>query len=208
MSDVFFPDALREVEAVLTRRIDALERENAALRGRHRMVMWALAGLLVITVLLTVFTMPQTARVEESLQANQFVLRDGTGLVRGIWEMDAQGGPRLLMRDGDGRDRVRVSLLSDGSPGVALNDREGRPRTVLGVLPDGTSNLVFADALGTTRAVFGHSSSDVTSLVLADRQGYYRAVLVVDEQGEGALTLFESGEDPPAQETEQGSVQP
>lgn len=208
MSDVFFPDALREVEATLTRRIDKLERENAALRGRHRLVMWALAGVLAITVVLTVFTMPQAARVEESLEAHQFVLRDGTGLVRGIWEMDAQGGPRLVMRDGDGRERVRIALLTDGSPGVTLNDREGRPRSVLGVLPDGTANLVFADALGSTRAVFGHSSADVTSLVLADRQGLYRAVLVVDEEGDGSLTLYESGEDPPGLETEQGPIQP
>lgn len=206
MSDVFLPDALREVEAVLTRRIDMLERDNAAFRARHRMIMWALGALLLITVLLTVLTMPQAARVEETLQANQFVLRDGTGLIRGIWEMDPQGGPRFVMRDGDGRERVRVSLLSDGSPGVTLGDREGRPRAVLGVLPDGTSNLVFADPRGTARAVFGHSSADVTSLVLADREGYYRAVLVVDEQGEGALTLYESGESAP--EAEDAAVAP
>src|SRR5690606_9095073 len=102
MSDVFLPDALREVEAVLTRRIDMLERDNEALRSRHKMLMWALGALFLITILLTILTMPQGARVEETLQANQFVLRDGTGLIRGIWEMDPQGGPRWIMRDGDG----------------------------------------------------------------------------------------------------------
>lgn len=201
MSELLHSDALREVEAVLTRRIDMLERDNDSLRSRHKMVMWALGGLLVITVLLTVLTMPRGAMIEETLQANQFVLRDGTGLVRGLWEMDPQGGPRLVMRDGDGRERVRLSLLPDGSPGVTLGDREGRQRVVLGVLPDGTTNLVFADASGTARAVFGHSSADATTLVLADREGYTRAGLIVDAQGDGSLTLYETDGDPATPDT-------
>lgn len=194
MSDGLIPDSLREVEAVIGRRMDMLERENSRLQTRQRMMMWALGGLLLVTIVLTVLTAPRTALVSETLQANQFVLRDGSGLIRGIWEMEAEGGSRLVMRDGDGRERIGLSLLRDGSPGVTLGDRDGRHRIVLGLLPDGSTNLVFADGSGTARSVLGHSSTDETSLLFADREGYIRAGLVIDSDGEGGLTLYPRGQ--------------
>jgi hypothetical protein len=185
-------DSLREVEAILGRRIDALERENAGLRQKMRLGLIGLGGLFMITTVLAVLSAPRGLGVAESLQANQFVLRDQSGLIRGIWEMERDAGPRLVLRDGDGRERVRLSTLRDGSPGVTLGDRDGRPRVVLGLLPDGSTNLVFADGAGVTRAVLGHSSTEATTLVLADRDGYTRAGLVVDPDGDGSLTLYET----------------
>jgi hypothetical protein len=198
MSDVLSRDSFRELEAVLGRRMDALTNENVAVKKQLR---WALIGLGVVffvTLVLAFLAAPRAAGVAETVQSNQFVLRDQTGLVRGLWEIEQGSGPRLVLRDGDGRERIRLSLLSDGSPGVTLGDREGRPRVVLGLLPDGTTNLVFADAAGTTRAVLGHSSTEATTLVLADRAGFTRAGLVVDADGEGALTLYERDDQPTA----------
>jgi hypothetical protein len=198
MSDIAIPDSLREVEAVLGRRMDQLARDNAQLRTRQRMMMWAIGGLLIITIVLTIVTAPRAATIVPSLQANEFVLRDASGLVRGIWDIEREGGPRMVLRDGDGRERLTLSLLRDGSPGVSLADREGRPRAVVAVSPDGTSNLVFVDAAGTTRAVLAHSSVDATTLVLADREGYTRAAIVVNPNGEGEITYYETTQSAPS----------
>jgi len=197
MSDVVTRDTLREMEAVLGRRMETLTGENAFLRQRLRLVSFALGGVFFITVVLAFLMAPRAAGIAEAVHANQFVLHDQTGLVRGVLDIEAEGGPRLVLRDGDNRERVRVSLLRDGSPGITLGDRDGRPRVVLGLLPDGTTNLVFADAAGTTRALLGHSSTEATTLLLADRSGFTRAGLVVDQEGEGGLTLYESGTSAP-----------
>lgn len=191
MNESLSRDSLRELEAVLGRRMQSITDENEGLRRQLR---WTSIGLILLfagVIVIAFLAAPRAAGVAETVQSNQFVLRDQSGLIRGLWEMEPGSGPRMILRDGDGRERVRLSLLPDGSPGVTLGDRDGRPRVVLGLLPDGTTNLVFADATGTTRAVFGHSSTDATTLVLADREGYTRAGLVVDSDGEGALTLYE-----------------
>ena len=190
-SEILSRDVLRETEAVWSRRFDALERENQKLERKIRIGTLALVGLFGITVLLAYLAAPRPEGVADTVQSQQFVLRDGTGLIRGLWEMEEGAGPRLIMRDGDGRERVRFNLLADGSPGVTLSDRDGRPRAVIGVLPDGTTNIVFADASGTPRAILGHQSADATSLTLMDREGVIRAGLVVDGTGQSSLTLYE-----------------
>lgn len=194
MNDGLSRDSFRELEAVLGRRMDALTNENTGLRRQLRLAQIGLGLVFLVTVAIAWLAAPRAAGVADTLQSKQFVLRDETGLIRGLWEIEPQSGPRMILRDRDGRERVRLSLLSDGSPGVTLGDRDGRPRVVLGILPDGTSNLVFADGGGTTRAVLGHSSADATTLVLADREGFTRAGLVVDTDGEGTLTLYERGD--------------
>jgi hypothetical protein len=189
-------EVLREAEALLGRRIDALERDYDVVRSRLRVTLGALAALFLVTVILAVVAAPRDLGIVRSVQSNQFVLRDESGLVRGVLEMNSAAGPRLVLRDGDGRDRIRLALLQDGSPGITLTDRDGQARAVLGVLPDGTTNLVFADATGRSRAVLGHTSGEATTLVLADREGFTRAGLVVDPSGEGTLTLWERGVEP------------
>ncbi len=187
-------ESLREIEAVVGRRLDGIADENTSLRRQLRFAQVGLALVFLATVATAFFAAPRANVIEESVHSNQFVLRDESGMIRGLWELEPGAGPRMILRDRDGRERVRFSLLADGSPGVTLGDREGKPRVVLGVLPDGTANLVFADGGGTTRAVLGHSSGEATTLVLADREGYTRAGLVVDSDGEGTLTLYERGD--------------
>jgi hypothetical protein len=207
-SEVLSRDVLRETEAQMGRRMDTLERENAQLQQRLRWGMMALGGLFLITVILAVLAAPRAPGVVASLQSREFELLDETGLVRGLWDLDPQGGPRMILRDSDGRDRVRLFLLPDGSPGVTLGDREGRQRVVLAILPDGTSNLVFADAVGHARAVLGHSSSEETTLVLADRDGYTRAGLIVSDKGVPDLMLYSDNDEPGAADPNADPVTP
>ena len=190
--EVSYKDLMREVEAVLIRRVEEVERENASLK-RRSIVLGAAAGLVLIVSLvsLAVAFSGGAAGRAGVIEAQRFVLRAEDGSVRGAMELTDNGAARLVFRDRDGRERMKITMLADGSPGVTLADRDGRPRAVLGVLPDQTSTLVFADASGKTRAVLGLGSDGSSTMVFADRQGATRVGLGVNEAGAAGLTLYE-----------------
>jgi hypothetical protein len=189
-SAVRLDDVLREMEAVLLRRVDQVERENARLRRLATIFGAGLAVALLLPIAL-VFGRGGGDEVADVLQARSFVLRDENGVARGALEMARDGGVVLTLRDSDARDRARLSLLADGSPGLTFADREGRTRAVLGVLPDQTSTLVFADQSGRSRAVLGVTQDQSSTLVFADRFGETRVGVGVDGDGTPNVTLFE-----------------
>ena len=185
-------DLLREVEAVLMRRVERVERENQRLRRFVMMLAAGLAIVLALSAAMLVFSIGGfPGRVAEVVEAKRFVLRDESGLARGAFELTADGGSELVLRDRDARERVRLALLPNGSPGLTFADREGRARAVLGVLPDETSTLVFADQRGRSRAVLGLSPDESSTLVFADRFGATRVGVGVDPEGQPGVTIFE-----------------
>jgi hypothetical protein len=187
-------DVVRELEAVLGRRLDDVEREHRVLRQRSR---FAQAGLSAVIVLLggaLVSLRVATSGVHEVVEARRFVLLDTEGNSRAVISVDADDASRIVLQDPDGRERLRLSLLADGSTGMAFADRQGQSRAVLGLLPDETSTLVFADRLGQTRAVLGLSPDESTTLLFADRAGNTRVEIDVDANGSPAVSVYERGE--------------
>lgn len=187
-------DLVREMEAALVRRLERVEQENAQLKEQSRLSMigsTALAGILALLLigrLVSVFS----GAIADAVEARRFVLRDGDGMVRGVWEMTDNGASRLVLRDRDARERFRLTLLPDGSPGLTLADRDGRSRTVLGLLPDQTATLTFADQAGKARTVLGVPADGSSTLVFADRGGQTRVTVGVDPVGKPGVTMFES----------------
>jgi hypothetical protein len=199
--DVRVEDLMREVEAVVVRRVQDVERENERLRRRSTLALAGAVAALAMTAFALVWSASSLRPVAEAMEARRFVLRDANGLVRGAFELTPNGPARLVLQDQDGRERLKLTLLADGSPGLTFSDRDGRPRTVLGLLPDQTSTLVFADRAGATRAVFGLSGTQAPMLVLADRNGSTRAGLSIADDGSPHFTLFENeAPSPPAEE--------
>lgn len=199
-------DLIRELEAVLGRRVDELEIENARLRRRSQMLSAGVIAALLLAVATALFVRVERTRVADVVQARQFVLRDGNGNVRAVLGQTPEGGARLSMQDPSGRDRLRLTLLADGSPGLSFADAEGRSRAVLAFLPDETANLVFADRTGRTRAVFGLMPDESSTLVFADRAGETRVGLGVDAAGAGGLSVFERDTPVQVREPETGDT--
>ncbi len=198
-------DLVRELEAVLGRRVEQLERENRQLKRTGTFMFVAVAAMFLLTAGMLFAMRAQDGRVADVLEAHRFVLRDSEGHMRGLMGFNADGAPRIILHDRDGRERLRLTLLGDGSPGLSLADREGRSRTVFGLLPDETSTLVFADRTGATRAVFGLGAEDSPTLVFTDRAGATRVGLSVDAEGDPSFTLYEQeqalpGEGTPAEQ--------
>jgi hypothetical protein len=184
-------DLVREVEAVLSRRVDVLERENRNLKRNSVLMIVGVGIMVALSATMLLSMRAAEGRVAESVEARRFVLRDGSGAVRGVLGMTADGATRLVLQDGEGRERMKLTLLADGSPGIAFADREGRSRAVLGLLADETSTLVFADRRGRTRAVFGLSPDESSTLVFVDPNGDARVGVGVEADGTAGMTLFE-----------------
>lgn len=186
------PDPLiRELEAVLGRRVDDLERDNQQLRRRSTILILGMAAALTLAAGTLIYAVTEDRRVAAVVHARQFVLHDTDGTVRGGLGLTGEGGSRLTLKDRAGRERLRMTLLADGSPGVSFVDQDGRSRVVMGLLPDETANLVFADRFGRTRAVFGLMPDESSTLVFADRNGETRVGLGIDPRGDAGLTVFE-----------------
>jgi hypothetical protein len=182
---------IRELEAVLGRRVDDLERDNRQLQRRSTMLTFGLAAALTLAAVSFIYGVTAGSRVADAVHARQFVLRDADGNIRGGLNLTPEGGSRLVLKDRAGRDRLRLTLLADGSPGLSFADTEGRSRLVMGFLPDETANLVFADRFGRTRAVFGLMPDESSTLVFADGNGETRIGLGIDPRGGAGLTVFE-----------------
>jgi hypothetical protein len=98
---------LRDMEAVLGRRMEMVERENQRLR---RLNQYSLAGCaLALGLSATVLVMAGTGRSAvqaETVEAERFVLRSPEGDARGEWRMGEGGASELVLRGGNGNSRT------------------------------------------------------------------------------------------------------
>ncbi len=126
--------------------------------------------------------------IRQSVDAQNFVLRDAHGTIRGMFGLTSEGEPRLLLKDIRGRDRISVALMADGSTGLVLADSAGHSRAVLGLLADETATMAFADRNGRTRTVLGLAPDESSTLVFADRLGKTQSGFGVDANGHPAFS--------------------
>jgi hypothetical protein len=187
---------VREVRAVLERRMESLERSI----GAGRIVRWAgpvLGGVALFVATLTATRSAdayQLGTVAPSLEAEALVIRDDAGVERGAFRVDGDGGAAFTFQDANGRARLRLEVLSDGSPGVSLLDADGDSHAILGLLADGTTSLVFADAGSVARAVLALTPDGATRLVFSDTGGLTRVAVGVDSSGEPEVSTM--GDEP------------
>lgn len=193
-TDLLIRDLVREIEAGIGRRIDALERENARLKRRWRLLLGSVA-LSSLAALNLFLHESQKTPSTEIVEASQFVVRDADGFVRAVLGANADGSAGLTLQDRAAEERLRLVLLADGSPGISFADPLGRTRAVLGLLPDQTASLVFADREGRGRTVLGLSTDESSTLVFVDRDGYTRAGMGVNRAGLAELIVSEAPEE-------------
>jgi hypothetical protein len=192
-ADAAFDYRIREVEARLDRRVAALESQRDRLRWMNRLMGAGLAGSLVaIVAVLATVSGGQRTVATRSLHAEEVVLRDGYGVMRGRLGTDSDGRALLSLSDRDGRARIRLTVLADGSPGVTISDADARPRAVLGYLPDGTTSLVLADAQGVSRAVVGLEPDGATHALFSDSGGVIRTLVGVSADGVPAFSVIDN----------------
>ena len=177
----------------LTKRLEAVERDNRRLRRLGVAMLIGVGVLLGLTsaIMIVAARHGMPGMVPQVAEARKFLLRDREGRIRGTWGTNEEGAAQLILQDNAGRARMRFTVLPDGSTGLAFVDSVNHARIVVGTLPDESANIVLADRGGKTRAVFGIAPNGSTTLVFADRGGATKAGIGIDTRGFGTLNLVE-----------------
>jgi hypothetical protein len=124
----------------LLKRLSRLESQQAKLqRSNQHLRMMIGAVVLLCGGLLTMAA--TDSAVPETVEAQQFLLRDSTGKLRGAMGVLSDGAVGLNLSDPSGRTRVTVDLASNGSPGVDLYDQDGKVRATMALGDAGDPGL-------------------------------------------------------------------
>jgi hypothetical protein len=126
---------MEQSTAELIERLSRLELQQARLQRSNKYLRTVTGALILICGAL--FTMAETSStVPDTLEAQQFILRDSAGKLRGAMGVLSDGAVGLNFEDPNGRTRVTVDLASNGTPGVDLYDSDGKIRATM-ALGDG-----------------------------------------------------------------------
>jgi hypothetical protein len=122
------------VEA-LTRRLEDLERAHHRLKRALAVLVLGMAGLLLMgqtTDRLTTATL-----IARSVETQSLMVRDTTGKIRALLDVDTAGRVSLTLSDRDGRERAAMGVGLAGGVGATFRDQDGVIRAGLGVSPRG-----------------------------------------------------------------------
>jgi hypothetical protein len=113
----------------LVERLSRLESQQAKLQRSNKHLRMMTGAMLLLCGAL--FTMAQTSTVTDTVEAQQFLLRDSSGKLRGSMGVLSDGAVGLNLSDPNGRTRVTLDLASNGTPGVDLYDQNGKERATV-----------------------------------------------------------------------------
>ncbi len=141
---------MEQSSAELIERLNCLERRQAQLQLNNRRLGSVTGALLLLTGALIL--MGQTGkRQPPSVEADQFVLRDSEGRVRGAMGVTSDGAVGLNLADTKGQTRITLDVAADGSPGLEFYDPQGKLRATFALAPIGTPGVGLYDASGKLR---------------------------------------------------------
>lgn len=126
----------------LIARLEYLERESRR---------WRIIALLMVVGAAALVSMGQTSphRLPKTLEAEEFVLRDGRGQVRASLGMAQNPTATVLQIHGDnGKPRTRITVSSDGSSSLEVMDGGERVRVLLGVKDSGSPRIWLGNENG------------------------------------------------------------
>lgn len=124
-----------ELEGVYVR-LNQLERENARLRTAGVYLFVGVVALVVIGVKLV--------RTRGVIEAERFVLKDRSGMVRGALGLERDGSPTFNLTDDSGRNVVTMRSLSDNTAELTLYSK-GQSRVTMSATSTGAATLNFLD---------------------------------------------------------------
>ncbi|HLH76214.1 MAG TPA: hypothetical protein VKV28_05335 [Candidatus Binataceae bacterium] len=155
----------------LIRRMAILERDHHRLTTAHRRM--KLGGAVIIAVLAILGVMGQAIPPQPKIiEAQGFVVRDLSGVVRGAIGIadDGSVGVNLNDRQGNVRATMDVAALND-TPGVDLYDKSGHVRATLALDTYGTPGLGFYDSAGKLRMSLDIPAKTTPGLGFYDKSG-------------------------------------
>jgi hypothetical protein len=145
---------------VISERLARLERENRRLVGI--MVVVFLGSLIAVV---EGSGLLRSRNSTKEIEAEGFVVRDKTGVVRAHFGLRADGTPEVALHDSKGQYQAALQAQSDGMSFLSFYDH-GEIRTALVTSSDGTSYLKFLDDNGKEVSSLYHSPDKESGLAL------------------------------------------
>ena len=152
---------MSDIQAV-AERLEGVERENRHLKR------WGAVALIGIVAMVL---MGQAVPGSRTVEAEQFVLKDASGKIRGTLAIRADGTPRLEFLEEDGKPRIVLAVWPNGSASLGLSEKERMGGAMLATLPDGSTMLRLYDKNATPRAVLVAVADGSPTLSLFDKDG-------------------------------------
>lgn len=141
---------MEQSQAELTERLKCLERRQADLHRTNRRL-GSITGALLLMAGAVLLMGQTTSRQPQSLEAEQFVLRDSDGKVRGAMGITPEGSVGLNLTDVKGQTRITLDIAENGTPGMDFYDAQGKLRATFALGPNGTPGMGLYDDKGKLR---------------------------------------------------------
>ncbi len=170
---------------ILSDRLARVEREHRRLR---RLGAAAVVGLAAVVLLGQ--AAPDT--VAQTIEAQQFVLRDPSGRIRAVLHVRADGLPQLDFRDAAGTLRVSLGVFGEMAA-LRLTDAKGKGGAILRTHQDNRPGLTFMDGTDTRRMTLFLSHNGSSTLAFSDSRRASRLVLNSIENGPMGLFFYDAG---------------
>src|SRR5258708_6798656 len=147
----------------LSERLSRLESQQAKLHRSNKHLRMMIGAMVLICGAL--FTMAETSSVvPDTLEAQQFLLRDSTGKLRGSMGVLSDGAVGFNLEDTSGRTRLAVDLASNGTPGMDFFDSNGKMRATIAIGPTGEPGVGLYGPDGHLRTALDTPKKDTPGL--------------------------------------------
>ncbi|MGA9720826.1 MAG: hypothetical protein WBQ86_00095 [Candidatus Binatus sp.] len=151
-------------------RLSRLEVQQAKLQRSNKHLRMMTGALMLLCGAL--FTMAETsAVVPDTMEAQQFLLRDSTGKLRGAIGVTSDGAVGFNLEDSSGRTRMTLDLAADGSPGLDFFDQDGKMRETVALGPAGDPGLGLYGEKGHLRTALDIPQAKTPGLAFYDHDG-------------------------------------
>jgi|SRR5215469_4825979 len=135
----------------LIERLSRLEGQQAKLQRSNKYLRMIVGGLVLLCGAL--LTMAETSStVPDTLEAQQFILRDSSGKLRAAMGVTSDGAVGINLDDGGGHTRLTIDLDTSGNPGVDLYDQGGLRRVTVALGSTGEPGIGLYGPNGHLRA--------------------------------------------------------
>jgi len=141
---------MEQSTAELIERLARVEIQQSRLQRSNKHLRLATGALMLICGGL--FTMALTSSaVPDTVEAQQFLLRDSGGKLRGAMGVTSDGSVGLNLQDTNSRTRLTVDLAANGTPGVDFFDADGKLRETIALGSAGEPGVGLYGANGHLR---------------------------------------------------------
>jgi hypothetical protein len=154
----------------LIERLSRLEIQQSKLQRSNKQLRMFVGGLMLLCGAL--LTMAQTSStVPDTLEAQQFLLRDNSGKLRAAMGVTSDGAVGINLDDPTGHTRLTVDLDASGVPGVDLYDQNGLRRATIALGSTGEPGIGLYGPNGNLRTSLDVPKKDTPGIAFYRENG-------------------------------------